>query len=415
MKHFLFVLLFAVLPFSAVAQTSLEEYCAEVFRHSQTMGIARAEADAAEAEMRRARKGFLPSLVLYQDMTYAFRKQGNERRFAWSMRPEISQTVYGGGVRAAAKQAEALYGQALSDEQSVDRDVCYEAEVVYWSLSRAESYRRAMADYLLIVGSLREVVARRFEEGYTAKGDLLQIESRMSDAEYQYSAAEQEYLVALHNFNVLRGEDASLSVTLTQSILDTMSMPRRESAEAIIARHPDYKSSLAREEYARWGIKLADARFSPSMSAGVYGVLQPNVPNVKGAGVMAGGGVVFSFTTPIYHFGERRQAARSAQSRYEAAQLQTVELAERILLDESNQWTRLVNTQKRVDAVRRNLALAAENLEISTYSYNEGLSTVLDVLQAQISWLQIYTNAITAQYDYAVAIAAYRQLTETMP
>ncbi|MBO7199150.1 MAG: TolC family protein, partial [Alistipes sp.] len=48
-----------------------------------------------------------------------------------------------------------------------------------------------------------------------------------------------------------------------------------------------------------------------------------------------------------------------------------------------------------------------ENLVISTYSYREGLSTVLDVLQAQISWLQAYSNAIAAQYDYAVAIAAY--------
>jgi outer membrane protein TolC len=35
------------------------------------------------------------------------------------------------------------------------------------------------------------------------------------------------------------------------------------------------------------------------------------------------------------------------------------------------------------------------------------MATILDVLQAQISWLQIYSNAISAQYDYAVAVAAY--------
>jgi outer membrane protein TolC len=63
-----------------------------------------------------------------------------------------------------------------------------------------------------------------------------------------------------------------------------------------------------------------------------------------------------------------------------------------------------------VDATKRNLEVAQENLDISTYSYREGLATILDVLQAQLSWLQIYQNAISAQYDYAVAISAYRYI-----
>jgi outer membrane protein TolC len=36
---------------------------------------------------------------------------------------------------------------------------------------------------------------------------------------------------------------------------------------------------------------------------------------------------------------------------------------------------------------------------------------VLDVLQAQLSWIQIYTNAISARYNYAVAWSAYRRIT----
>ena len=63
-----------------------------------------------------------------------------------------------------------------------------------------------------------------------------------------------------------------------------------------------------------------------------------------------------------------------------------------------------------MEAVQRNLDIARENLDISTYSYREGVATILDVLQAQISWLQIYENAIAAEYDYAVAIASYRYI-----
>ncbi len=64
-----------------------------------------------------------------------------------------------------------------------------------------------------------------------------------------------------------------------------------------------------------------------------------------------------------------------------------------------------------VGATEYNLRIAGENLEISTYSYGEGLATILDVMQAQLSWIQIYTNAIQAHYSYAVAVADYRRIT----
>lgn len=415
MKRCLLLVIILLATNIAGAQITLDDYRRDVARHSHAIGISNSEVDASLMELKRARKGYLPSVVSYRTMSYAFDKQDNERRFDWLMRPEINQTVFAGGaVRAAVKQAEARYDASVGNADYADLAVRYEADVAYWELSRAENYRRAVADYVQIIESLRSVVAHRFEEGYTAKGDLLQVESRRSDAEYQLLAAEQRYLVALHNFNVLRGEEASAEVVLMENIMDTLSMPMRQSVTSIIERHPEYRASLALEEQSRWAIRAEGAQFLPSMGATIYGDIRPNIPNVKGAGTHLGGGVLLSFTTPIFHFRERRVAVGAARRRYDAAQLRTAELAERILLDESNGWTNLQTTRKRVDATRRNLDIAKENLDISTYAYNEGLTTILDVLQAQISWLQIYTNAITAQYDYAVAVATYQRLTATM-
>ena len=125
----------------------------------------------------------------------------------------------------------------------------------------------------------------------------------------------------------------------------------------------------------------------------------------------ADGGVLLNFSTPIFHFRERREAVRSAESRYRISALEVESVADRLSLAESDGWTNLQTSYSRVEATRRNLALAEENLSLSTYAYGEGSATILDVLQAQISWLQIYTNAITAQYDYALAVATYRRIT----
>jgi outer membrane protein TolC len=171
-----------------------------------------------------------------------------------------------------------------------------------------------------------------------------------------------------------------------------------------------YVTNVARREVARWDIRVRRADYLPSVGLNIYGGWQPNLPYVKGAGTRLDGGAVVTMSTPIFHFGERREAVRSAQSKLRSAEVAVEDLADEIRLNESNGWTNLLATQERVEAIRRNLAIATENLEISTYSYGEGLATMLDVMQAQLSWLQIYSNAIAAQYDYAVAISAYRYI-----
>ena len=78
---------------------------------------------------------------------------------------------------------------------------------------------------------------------------------------------------------------------------------------------------------------------------------------------------------------------------------------------EADGWSAMTSSYSQIQSSLHNLAIAAENLSISTYSYQEGQATVLDVLQAQISWLQLYTNAITARFNYAVAVSDYHRIT----
>ena len=393
------------------AQMTLQEYRALVRDYSHTLRRAAAVVDGAEADMRVAKKGALPSLDMSHSATYDFRNLEEERRVDWAVRADLVQPIfYGGRVQALKEQTSMLWSAALSEEQSVDLDVTYSADVAYWSLSRAEIYCRAIERYRAIVASLGEVVSQRFLEGYISKSDLLQVESRLSDAEYQLSQAKQQRQQARHNFNLLCGNEPTCEVVLSQSILDSMAIPERERVEEIVALHPQYVAMVAEREAARWGVKVVRADYLPQIGVGVYGLWYPDSPNVKGVGSRLDGGVMISMSTPIFHFGERREAVRAARSRLHSAEIMVEDLVDEITLNESNGWTNLLSTQERVEAIRRNLAIAAENLEISTYAYSEGLGTILDVLQAQLSWLQIYSNAIAAQYDYAVAVAAYKYI-----
>ena len=210
----------------ALGQTSLADYRAAVADYSWQLKIAASKSDAAAETAGQARTGYLPRLAMDGSFTATVRHFDGVERWTFSLLPQLVQTVYGGGaVRAAARQAELGYGIALCDEEFSRLDVRYAADYAYWNLSAVELYAASMRQYVAIIRSLKEVVDRRFSEGYIAKGDVLMIDARLSEAEYSLVSAEQSYEVALHNFNILRGIDAALGVQLAQGIRDSLPMP----------------------------------------------------------------------------------------------------------------------------------------------------------------------------------------------
>ena len=410
MKNYL--ILSALLAFvPAAAQTSLGDYRQAVTEYSWELKVAASKSDAASETMGQARTGYLPRLSLDGSFTATVHHYDGLERWNFSVLPQLVQTVYGGGaVRAAYKQAELGYDIALCDEEFTQLDVRYAAEYTYWNLSAMELYAASMRQYVNIIRSLKEVVDRRFAEGYIAKGDVLMIDARLSEAEYSLVSAEQSYEVALHNFNILRGTDAALGVQLAQGIRDSLPMPGRVVAAEALERRPDYAAARLRSEQAEAGIRAVRAPFNPQLSVGVGGMWQPYYPNSTGATYVDGSAFV-KLSVPIFHWGERRRAVGAARAVQLQQEWNAALVHDDIVREEMNGWTALVQSRAQVDASEESLRIAGENLSISTYSYGEGLATILDVLQAQLSWIQLYSNAIRAHYNYAVAVSDYQRIT----
>ena len=49
------------------------------------------------------------------------------------------------------------------------------------------------------------------------------------------------------------------------------------------------------------------------------------------------------------------------------------------------------------------MSLANENLDLVSFSYNEGKANMVDVLSAQLSWTQAHTNLINAYLSEKMA------------
>ncbi len=390
---------------------SIEAYCDAVTAYSRQLKAAAAQRVEAAETMDRIRTGFLPRLSAAGSFAVAARRFDGAERWTFAVEPQIVQTIYGGGAtRAAYRQAELGYDIALCDEEFTRLEVRYAAEYTYWNLSAMRLFAEAMQRYVAIIRSLKEVVDRRFAEGYIAKSDVLMIDTRLSEAEYEAVSAERNYIVALHNFNILRGAPPEKPVALASGIRDSLPMPMRSEGLAALEHRPDYTAALLRVEQAGVAVRAARAPYNPQLSVGIGGVWQPYSPNRNGATYLDGKAFV-QLSVPIFHWGERRRAVGAAEAARLRSEWNAAEMQDDVVREEMNGWTAMLESRAQVGATEYNLRIAGENLEISTYSYGEGMATILDVMQAQLSWIQIYTNAIQAHYSYAVAVADYRRIT----
>jgi len=252
------ILLAAWLPLlPGTAQTHLQEYREQVLGHSRQLEAARAHSRVTGERQLLSRTDFLPRLSLAGDFSCALREESELKPWSFALQPEIIATLYkGGGVRAAYR--EAMLNHAIAREQELDTELSirYAADYTYWNLSAMAEYRAAMAEYVRIIRSLKEIIDRRFSEGYIAKGDVLMIEARLSTAEYELLMAEENFEEALHNFNILRGTPSDRPVELGESIFDPHPRPERKSLDQTLDNRPDYQTSplpCAKRHYNRPG------------------------------------------------------------------------------------------------------------------------------------------------------------------
>lgn len=418
MKHnriLLLVAWFLLAGAGAQAQITPAQYRQAVLEHSYRLRAARMQTQAALRNAEAVRTGFLPQLSADGDFSVTLPRQRGTYRgapawiepYTFSLQPTVVQTIYAGGaVRTAYGQARIEAGMARLDEAFTGLEVSYAAEYAYWNLAANESYYRVAREYVNLIESLKKVIDLRFEDGYIGKGDVLQIAARLSEAQYGVVNAEKYYKTALHNFNVLRGTAPEQPVVLKADMMQQGLPPQRIPLEEILLHRPDYIRSQLSIEHAKLQVERVKAPFNPSVSVGLSGVWHNTNPNFNWTNTVDGVGVV-RLSVPIFHWGERRHAVASAQALVQAGEYEQGDLFDRIVQDEYNAWTGILESRMQMDASRESLDIGRQNLDLSTYSYNEGQVTILEVLSAQLSWLQLYTNAITASYNYRVSISQY--------
>lgn len=396
--------------------TSFEQ---AVLEYSQSVKQSQAQQTAMRKAMQAARTSFFPAIDA--SGSYQYRVNDYDLNFgsmalpmehdSYSADVTVSQPVYAGGNIYHTYKAQQIQSSIADKGVDLTTDnVIYAAENSYWGAVAQRHMYLTMCRYTDIVNELVELLRHKYDDGLISKTDLIQMEARLSEARLQQSNSYENYRIALQNMNILMGKDPMNDILPKDSISTVNPLPELIDTETALTVRPDYAISSLNVDYQKRQVKLAAAKYNPSLSVGFQETWGTQMLNLNGD-TRFNSTFFVSAKIPLVRWGARFKSTAAQRALLLDKQYAMQDKRDQISKEIAGSWTRMNESAQQISHAIESCRLAEENLDLNTFSYTEGKLTVLDVLSAQLTWIQAYTNLIQTYYKQKISIAEYRKAT----
>ncbi len=330
----------------------------------------------------------------------------------------VTQPIYvGGRLIQLYKIAQASEHIANIESDAKREEIIYKVDEAYWRVVSV-SKKKALADqYYKLLVQLESDVTEAVNEGVATQADLLKVTTKRGEAEVKKLQAENGLTLSNMALAQVCGLPLSTAFVLDESGLAETSLPAdTTNMEAAVANRSELQLLQEAEKIAKSNAMIAAAGLQPNIVANAsYTYTNPNVDNGfsnkwDGKGFFSAGVVV---NVPIVHADDilRYKAAKHAAN---AVVMKTEETRELLTLQTTQANQKLVEAQQKIVLARLTQNNAAEVLRMAKESYDAGLITSSELMQAQTAWLAAASDLVDAEVEAKTTETQLRKYLRTL-
>ena len=412
---------------SAGRALTLGQAIATAVEQNHQLGVADAVVIHAEAMTDEAKAGMYPHAELWETFmrttnpVYVFGNKLGQASFTmedfqldalnnpdpynnWNTRFSVTQPVWTGGrisrhVEAAEHGQEAATQQRKRTRQEVIHQVveAYTGAVVAdRHLTVAEESLKTAQAHVALVETMRDA-------GLVVESDVLQARLRESEVAEMVIRASTAIAIAHAAVNMTMGRDLDTPFSLPETI-DVPEVPEDDLdqliSEAMMSR-PDLSGAGSQLAAAGKMVDAARAEYWPTIGfAGSFEMNDKDFIGAEGTNWTLVGALQWSIF----------DQARSARVRQQTAQQLQAERSSKLLeqyisLQVREAFLERGAAEQRLEQARRSMELAEESMRIIENRYREGLTTLIELLDAETALTQARTRAIGAGRDLLLSQA----------
>lgn len=375
--------------------------------------------------VREARSGELPQLtgsVTAQDANQASRVSSG------ALSASRLFTRVGGGVNLSqlitdfGRTNNLIVSSKLEERAQQANELATQEDIV---LITDQSFYNALQAQALLKVAEQTVNLRQATQGQVdqltrnnlrSTLDLTFANVNLSQAQLQLLDAQSNADATIAALNEVLGNDRPVSYSLIDNAKTNPPPPPDEATllDLAVKQRPDLQSlDLTRQSQEKFSRAQAEQRL-PSLSA---------LGTVGGSPVRPGqyyvsswdGAIGANLNVPIFNGFLYSAQTKEAQLRAQATAQQTRQLRDRIIRDVQTAWLDANNAFRRIAVSAELLNQANQSLALAQTRYKLGLSSIVELSQAQLQQTEAEISNTNAQYQYRLTLATLNFETGVQP
>jgi outer membrane protein TolC len=296
-----------------------------------------------------------------------------------------------------------------SERRAIENDVATAVATVYVAMQRARAKVEQAEVNVQLFEKLRDLAKDQEKAGVAIRLDTMR-------ADVQLTRERQALLVARNDLDASRlallhaiGTDLGAEVRLTDPLVErTGDVANTEEALSLArAERPELRASEERLQAATLRLAAARAERWPTIGAEAFAAESGNGPSDLDTVYTAGG----TLTLPIFTGGRIEGEISAARAEAHALELEKLELERQIAEEVRRALLAFESAKSRVGLAKDNAALASAQLDVTRDRFANGLSTSIEVDNAETSLSAAQNARIDALADEAQADVDLRKAT----
>lgn len=330
------------------------------------------------------------------------------------------QPLFAGGKIIAANNLTKI-GITAAEEQrrQVQLSVASNAETSYWTYVAVLSKVELLESYRTLVDTAYTQIKTAVNSGMATESDMLRIEARHSQVQYQYS----QVLAGANLCRMALCNAMGLPIDTEIEVADTdINAPIEIPAnlnEYDLTLRPEIRLMQADIDAKKQQVHMTRADFLPKAAAQAswfaLGGLEMDIPRAETSRLSTNKWIIgVSVQVPLFHWGEGIKKVKHARIDVENAQYNFDHNSRLLNLQVQQAIANVRTGAELVKSAQIAMDNASAALKATSLSYSLGMVPITDLLDAQSQWQSSRSDMIDAQTQLRIHLIDYRTATATL-
>ncbi len=383
---------------------TLEECISIALENNPSIGSSEYNVRESEARVSEVRSGYFPTINLNSGASRTD-PAGGIIRESYNAGVTGRYTIFEGGrTTAAYNAAKSNYEASSYQHESNVLALIFRVKQNYYTVLQSERLIAIAGASLERSQLYLEYANARYEAGLAPKSDVTKAEVEVSNAELSLIRARNRRNTSVGALNVTLGKPAYTDIHIVDN-LGEMDVRELEDINALartaLNNRPDYKRFDSQLNVQRSNIQIARSEYLPFVSLD----MSYNYSGAEISGLRDSWYLGLSLNIPLFNGFSTSSRVTQAKASMQSLELQRESFQDQISLEVWNAYLYVNESIEMIENTKKSVEHARENLEIAEAEYQEGLNSMIHVIDAETLLVNAEQNYIDSLADYRIAIA----------